>query len=104
HRAARQANQAGTEALEVLERYAALFFTDTLTNHAQPGGGDQPAEIFVTRTIRHQDIKPAPVLKRKVRADDRLDSRLDCGLIEARCAVKSVAVAERERRVAELRG
>jgi hypothetical protein len=73
---------------------------------------DHAAQVAVAFAIRHQHMKPrrrctcrgqpqARIVERGFRTDDRFDTRARYGLVKARRALKSVAIAERDRVVAK---
>ena len=93
-RAAGEADQAGAEAFEIIERDAALALGGILRRtplldfdgikRPQLGGGDHPAQISIALAIGHQHVEPLiarlrgrparrpRLIERQFRADDRL--------------------------------
>ena len=113
-RTARETNQACAEAIEIVEADAALALgriygsgvavdasrTIEAKNPAL-GGGEHPAQILVALAIGDEDVKAAVVFERQVGADDRLYAGLLRGLIKTRMTIDAVAIAERDRGIAE---
>ena len=68
---------------------------------AQSGFGDEAAEVLVSGSAGNQDRKDAFVFEREFRADQGADTMFFCGCVQAGRAVKSIAIAQRERRKTE---
>src|SRR5260370_26814666 len=66
------------------------------------GGSEELAQVAVALAVLDQHQQP-PAREREVGAYQRAHAALFCLLVEARRAVKPIAVGERQRRVAELR-
>src|SRR5208283_2182135 len=116
HHAAGKADESAAVAFELVERNAALALggidgrSDGAVAYERAGiqdahlrVGDHAAEILVALAIRCEEVEARVVVQRQFRADDLPDSRGLRGLVKARRAVKSVAIAKRHRAVAEFR-
>ena len=124
--AAGQTDQSRAVAFEIVQRDAALSlggifwraplldFDGVQRPHLR--SGDHPAQIAVALAVGHQHVEPLIVriagsrragrrqIERQFRADDRAYPGALGAMVKARRAVQSVAIAHRQRRVAEFRG
>src|SRR5262249_47301128 len=71
---------------------------------AERAGGEEPAEVPVAGAILDEEMERARVAHDDVRADDRAHAGALGRLEEARRAVESVSIRERDRIVPERRG
>ena len=115
-RATGEAYEAGAEAIEIIEADAAFALggIDGSRISLDPewaivaqiptlGCGQHPAQILIALAIGHEDVEAAVILERQVGADDRFHTGFLRGLVEARMTIDSIAIAHRNRGIAEFR-